>query len=120
MTITTISGTNTSYSNNTFINNIPVTFIDDNFNQNENNRPRTQTVSEPVNTPDLYDYYSNNTIHTGSYSDSGVNVNTNPAIPTIPCDYQANIERIQSILFENSDSIPDGLYLQLMNATIGR
>ena len=32
----------------------------------------------------------------------------------------ANIEKIQEILFTNQESIPDGVYLSLMNALVGK
>ena len=32
----------------------------------------------------------------------------------------ANIEKIQEILFTNKESIPDGVYLSLMNALVGK
>lgn len=35
-------------------------------------------------------------------------------------NHQQNLQRVQEILFENSESIPNGIYLQLMNACIGR
>jgi hypothetical protein len=33
---------------------------------------------------------------------------------------KANFEKIQEILFTNQESIPEGVYLSLMNALVGK
>jgi len=40
--------------------------------------------------------------------------------PEHTLNHQQNLQRVQEILFENSEAIPNGIYLQLMNACIGR
>lgn len=40
--------------------------------------------------------------------------------PENTLNHQENLQRVQEILFEHSESIPNGIYLQLMNACVGR
>ena len=86
---------------------------ENNNNNNNNNTNITQIMSEPLNNYDNNDYMQtipdNQEVYLPVVSD----------IITMP-QLLDNLQHIQEILFENSEIIPEGLYLQLMNASIGR
>ena len=86
-------------------------------NNNNNNNNITQIMSEPLNNYDTIDF-NNNYMQTIPDNQEVYLPVPNDMI-TLP-QLLDNLQHIQEILFENSEIIPEGLYLQLMNASIGR
>jgi hypothetical protein len=90
---------------------------ENNNNNNYNNTNITQIMSEPLNNYDTIDF--NNDYMQTIPDNQEVYLPVVSDIITLP-QLLDNLQHIQEILFENSEIIPEGLYLQLMNASIGR
>ena len=88
-----------------------------NNNNNNNNTNITQIMSEPLNNYDTIDF--NNDYMQTIPDNQEVYLPVVNDMITLP-QLLDNLQHIQEILFENSEIIPEGLYLQLMNASIGR